>query len=733
MPARIPVMSLPIVLVCGLFPTARAQTTSSDTTAATDTSVAQVSEVVVTAQRRAENLQNTPVAVSAISGATLQEFQVQKVEDLNKLVPELTVQQTTASQSSLEISLRGASEQSGGLATSESPVGIYLDDVYQSRLSGGNLNLGDIERIEVLRGPQGTLYGRNSMTGAINIITQQPDGVSKGHAEATVGTYDEWRFDGGVGGKIDDHVGGTVAALFDHSGGWQYDTTLQRKVGETSLASVRGALGLLDTGPLTAVVRAGYYDQYGQGQYFTPVNANPPYNNLVSGFGESRTPLLTQGDERQASFSLNVAYVADAVTFRSISAYQRLYDQWTLEFSGGFEPAPDAPIEAGFLRDNHTNENQITQEFQVSGTALDSTLRYIGGFFFYDESANETLLDYFGAGVTGPFAATLLPSILYTTSKSWAEYGQAEWTVVDRLTLVGGVRYTRDVKTFVGQIQNGFAFPFTLAHTAGNLTDDVWTPKGTLQFQATDDVLAYLTIARGYRAGGFNALAIGTPSVFGQPYKPEFVTSYEAGAKTEFWDKKAKINVAVFDEKITDLQETVVVPDGTTLTENAAAAAVKGVEFEGEIAPIAGLRLFANLALTYDHFENLAPSSTIAQAGATLLPIISKVSSDVGASWRVTPALLAGRSFTIAADDAYKSPLYTTATDTLEGYVNASNRVNASATLQSEDRHWEVRLAGTNIFDEHHYIGGYGLIPGLISTRLAAPPAMGTLSFSYHY
>jgi len=709
--------------------TAKAQAAAPAAPAAPATG--RVEEVVVTAQRRSENLQNTPVAVTALTSASLATRQLNKVENLSSSVPSLLIQQVTASPSAIAIDMRGDAELSGGLITSESPVALYIDDVYQSRLSAANIELGDLERIEVLRGPQGTLYGRNSMTGAIKFITRQPDGSEWLNGELGYGSFGDKRAQFSVGTPIGPHLGLAVSGLFTDTDGWQHDTTLDRTVGKMTNEALRASLGLVDTGPFTAVLRAGYVHTYGDGQYFTPTN--PDTGAPLLPYGDTASPYPSAAHLVETSQSLTLGYRIGQLTLRSITALAQTSDYWTLDFSGGFNPFPGAPTEAGFDRDNVAHQHQITQEFQAVGDAFEGRLHYIGGLFFFDESAHEAITDTFGADTVAPYPVSLLPTSFTTTSRSYAAYGQADFKVTDKLTLTGGLRYTDDQKHFNGAIQNGFAFPFVYGSDVTKLSDNVWTPKFTAQYQVSDTLLTYATISRGYRAGGFNGLAVASTSVFGLPYQPETAWSYEAGAKMEFWDRRARLNAAFYYEQLDNLQQTVITSGGSAQTENAAQAHVYGLELEGTVTPVKDLTLFSNLTLTNDGYDELNPDTSAAQAHATQLPLVSHVQAQVGGTWRITPEVLRGGAFILASDFAYRSSHYSDAAETVVGFIQPSERLNASVTWQLAGGHWSVTAAGKNLTDEHHYYDGIALIPGLFGGKLPLEPISGMLTLKYVY
>jgi iron complex outermembrane recepter protein len=686
-------------------------------------------DLVITAQRREQNLQKTPVAVSALGGEQLAQQQIAQVENLGRAVPSLFIKQVTASPSALAIALRGAQDLTGGIVTSESPVGLYIDDVYQSRLSAANFSLADIERIEVLRGPQGTLYGRNSMTGAVKFVTRQPDGKTWLTAEGAVGSYKKEQVKITAGAPISDHWAGAFSAMYGSQGGWQKHSVTGARIGNSYSWGVHGALGLIDAGPWDFKLSATYETTGSDGQHFTPVDNGGKVLN-GGGYGAYFSPIQGDGDNTRGSISAHVGYDFGAFKVKSITAYNTLDDDWTLDFTGGallFNPT--TPV-AGFLRATNATSQQFTQEFQALGES--DRLNWIVGAFYFQENAKQVLRDTFGPGIFGATAFALLPTSMWIDSKSYALYGQADYNLTDKLTVTGGLRYGKDDKHFDGVIQNGFAFPLTSSRVSRDQKANAATPKVSVQYQVSDDMMLYGVVSRGYRSGSFNGLMIANPTLFGAPYQPEYNWSYEAGAKTEFWDRRGKLNLAAYTQKISDLQESAL-NNGSNITENAAKATISGVELEFAVTPSRGLNLFANLAYTDAKYDELGANTSAAQAGATELPLISKWQGQLGAAWKVEPAAFDGWALTLAADYAFRSRWYSEATNGAIGLIDGNGQANTSLTLTSPDEHWSVGVEGKNVTNEKYYNSCAVFIAGVANWCQAVDPAKWTLRVRYKY
>ncbi len=326
----------------------------------------------------------------------------------------------------------------------------------------------------------------------------------------------------------------------------------------------------------------------------------------------------------------------------------------------------------------------------------------------------------------------MLPTTFTTNSRSIAGYAQADYRATNKLTLTAGIRYSKDDKNFSGAIQQGL-FNFTYADVKTKQSNSIWTPKFTARYQFTHSWMSYVTVARGYRAGGFNGLAVFNPVVFGAAYQPETVWSYEAGNKVNFWGDRAQLNGDFYYEQMSNLQMTAETSGGNFPIQNAAQAHVYGLELEGELKPLQGLSLYGNLALTEDGYDQLDPTTAAAQAGATQLPLVSKVQFQIGGSYMMEPAFLQGGVMTLNADYDYRSHRWSDPTQALVGYIPDANYVNASISVQSPDGHWELTASGRNLTDEHYYFDGIAFIPGAVAAKFASPPATWMMTLKYTY
>ena len=683
-------------------------------------------DIVVTAQRREQTLQDTPIAITALNNAMIEQRVIVKVQDIANSTPGLLIMPVTASPNAIAISMRGALEVNGGSITSESPVALYIDDVYQSRLSAANYDLADIVRVEVLRGPQGTLYGRNSMTGAVKLITRQPNGQTWLNTDVSYSTFEEAKAKVSIGAPITDHIAIAASGFYDNRNkGWQYNRELGRDVGTFRKYGAQVALGLTDIPGLEAVVTARYGASLTDGQYYVPLNLAT--NTAIYGFYETNTPREQYGNTRQWSTSGRLGYDFGAFTVRSITAYSHLTDNLSLDFSGGYTLPGTNTVVTGFNRQSTASQHQFTEEVQVLGKAFDDKLNWIVGGFYYDEGAQQTFTnDNFAA-----FGLQFGPTHYETQSHSLAFYGQADYALTDKLKVSAGVRYSDDRKTIddLTPAFPGLTAPLVPGHN--RTTAKVWTPRFNVQYDLTKNAMVYATVSKGYRAGGFNSLIIANPSVFGTAYKPETAWSYEGGVKLQTADRVASLNIAAYYETLSDLQTLADDGKANFIFQNAASAKVWGVETEATLKPFAHLSLYGNLTYTGDKYGKLDPSTQAAQAGADRLPLLSRWQGQLGGSYDL--ALGGDHTVVFAGNWHYRSPYFFSVSLSPYGRMDAQSRADVSVTYKLPQDRLEFYFQAKNVSNSKDYYGGIDFIPGVFGFKLPLEPRVLTGGFRYKF
>ena len=572
-------VSVGVLAFCLTVP-AHAQDTAAD-----DAASGGLNEIVVTAQKRAENLQKVPVSVSAFDAAKLAAANIRDGSDLGKLTPGLVI---THGDRNLTPYLRGVGSDVNPVGF-ESSVAVYVDGVYFPRLSPGFLNLTDVERVEVLKGPQGTLFGRNASAGLINIITAEPQlGQATGKASIGYGNYDTVTMNAYVSAPFGDTVAASLTGSFSNQGdGYGTNFGTGHKSGYLNDTTLRGKL-LFQPSDATKIVLSGYYlKSKGDAQGNTYPGTTQGYNTPpFAGFGP--TGFYDKRGNRDHAVksegyggSLKIEQDLDFATLSSITSYQHIREYGTSENDyldrDEFNGITDSYVKTW------------TQELQLASPS-GGAFQWTAGLYYFQSKASYEPFAFrgalFGEGID-----------IYgeQTSKSYAAYGQGTLKITDQLSFTAGGRYTHDKIDANGQIDvifggvmlPGAAAPFSTDSTKG----DRFTFRAALDYQITDAAMVYASFNRGYKAGTFSILPFSPGAA-----RPEVLDAYEVGFKTEFLDRRVRLNGAAFYYDISDPQIQII-QSGAALVSNAESARVKGAELQLEVAPTRGLSF--NLSGTY--------------------------------------------------------------------------------------------------------------------------------------
>jgi iron complex outermembrane receptor protein len=661
---------------------------------------AELEEVIVTAERRAANLQTTPIAVSALGADDLERLQIGSIGDLDTSVPAMTVENNVASNAAVTVSLRGNAEQNAAFLFSEPGVGLYMNGVYR-RLSGSNIELADIERIEVLRGPQGTLFGRNTLAGAINIVTRAPGETLDGSLQLGYGAFDSSRLRAAVSGPIGGNWKGSASVLRQQRGeGWATNRVDGRKVGENEFLGGMGSLAY-EGEAFDALFTVYASNSESDGAWSAPVSVTTrslvfPDRSDVAGASirVGGTTVDPFNDTDQHGADLVLTFPLGDFTLKSITAYSKLQDDWAVDFTAAqlAAPAPMGPFDAvpgtsGFFRIALAEQDQVSQEFNLTrtGERLDTIL----GAFYYKETSDQAIRDYFAGGF---FAG--VPADHRLVSESIAAYAQANYRLDDRWTLVAGGRYNNDDKTFSGRKANAAGAP---ANFSKDRSFSRFTGKLGVEFRLSEDLFTYATLSQGYKAGTYDPFA--PADTIANGIDPETVDSLEFGVKAELLDRSLRLNSALFLVRYKDLAIGTITPAGLEL-QNAGESEIKGLESELTWIATDRFRVYGSLALMDSKWKSLAPSALL--TGVRLSdapPFTYDFQGTVSAVYEV-PLGTGSLSLTGTArhiDEYYQQVAHLN--NPLDRVV-ARDFVDASLAWQSGDGQHRVVLAGRNLTEE---------------------------------
>ena len=636
-----------------------------------------IGEIVVTAQKRAENIQDVPIAISAVGSEYLESRGVTSIDGLGNVSPNVKIERAPSSKTITQIAIRGSVTINPAI-TWEPAVGLYLDGVYIAKAQGSIFDVADLERVEILRGPQGTLYGRNALAGAINLISKKPTGEAGGSVELTYGSFDYRKIKGAIDLPQMGIFSAKVSGQYVKRDGL-IDVIPNPIAGVvTALPNVVNQTDTIDSASFMVQLRAELSDSI-TADYTYDYNKQkqrPPFAQLLRvnrngdprdifdpaspsfAFGGAFFPLhqYTNPDrqtvasidgavyERSRAYGHALTLTADlgGATLKSITAYRDLAWADGLDLDGS--PTPVA------FTQRITDYNAFSQELQLAGTAFSDRLNYVLGAFYFKEKA-ETLGPqvFFGGGSD-------FQSDYGSHTKALALYAQLDYDLTDAFKLSLGGRYTyekKDIRRFLRvnfDAANGIFAPLVVANIPyGGVPDakyNNFSPSATLSYAASEDINLYARFARGFKSGGFNGETndFGVPTAacpsgafeLCDPYDPEKVDSYELGVKTRLADGRLIFNVAAFRDDHKDIQLSIFRATGaaSSIVRNAAAARIQGLEFEAIAKPVDGLTVNGSLALLDADYKRYIDAG-IDVSDNRAFPHTPKLSASLGVDWAV--------------------------------------------------------------------------------------------------
>ncbi|MFZ4601961.1 MAG: TonB-dependent receptor [Caulobacterales bacterium] len=699
-------------------------------------------EVIITAQKRAENVQDSPLSVSAITGQTLEKDRVLGITDLAQTITGISF--TANSPQANEINIRGVVNTRLTGPTADQSVSTFVDDVYVGRSGILNTNFYDVARVEVVRGPQGVLLGKNVAGGAVNVISNSPTQDQSGRVALSLGNYDLKQISGFINGGITDSLAGRISfQSINHSG---YAKDLLHNTDVENQDSTQARLQLswkpADTG-FRALLIADYSEESNDGVnrvgVRSPTLPNGPTiwsgtRSLITaargGLGVRESfPVwpLFKGDAApspQLATRDNYSVISKlekdlpgGITLSSTTGYRwnksyTLYDQTGLGPTNGFNltPAQLASVGSSFLFAEPVNfrekGNYFTQEFRLTSSD-EGRIDWIVGAFYLKSNVRQRNR-FWGESLVLPTLSGESHWDDQGQNEDMAVFAQVGFDITDKLKLEAGARYTRDEKKGTQQgivIATGDRFnpadaaPLTpLAVNFKTPYGKQWsetTPQVTLRWTPNDDMMVYGTVSRGFKGGGFQNNA---PNAFAasQPYNPENVTNYEAGLKAELFDRSLRWNSAVFmmDYKNLQVQQTLASCLCNVIS-NAASASIKGVETDLMWAPNKAFRAWISgsyLDATYDKFVFAGVNNSGKKLQRTpdyQVAVGTEVTTSVG-SWEDA---LTGR---LAYRYQGEMPWAPENTSFEQGYGTLDGRLSLTAPNQN----WSVSLWGKNLTDE---------------------------------
>lgn len=728
--------SLTLVLSEGFIASAQDIDGPQNSTSASDEDPdARLDTVTVTARRREESLYDVPGSVSAFSEQQVRDLQAVDMRRVQYSVPNFHFEKSDSSNAAVYV--RGIG-QNDSLPFVEPGVGVYVDGVYQARTQTAFLELFDIDRVEVLRGPQGTLYGRNSPGGAVKLITSEPGDEFEAYLEAGLGNFDLRTVNARVSGPLTEsgNLKGKLAVSATQKDGFSRNVTEGGRDGDTNTFAWRSALVFEPTNELRfELATDGKIED--PDRSLTPIRRTPLtfFPDPVGDPFNPTTLLPTEqafGDEYTVEGNANdfAKLETAAVTFKakwdfaenwrleSVSSYRAM----TWEFLLDADNAP-APVLDIFVDEE---DEQFSSELLLA-YENDAGFSFTGGlFYFHDYDIVLSSFDDASAAFTlGAFTLPVInvgvPSSGYGESRqeteSFAAFAAGTFPLSDATSLELGIRYTQDEKTVIRRgefffdptITIAFDRPpflggvgFPSATLEGSETFDAFTPRAVLTHQVDDDTTVYASAARGFKSGGFPGRAFGVSEFV--PFEPETVWTYEAGLKAQRFNNRLNMTAAYFYNDYKDLQLNGFGQDPATgnfvsLFTNAASAKIQGFEFGLNALPTDSLSIDASLGYLdaeYEEFETLV-NGVLTDVSDRRLTNSPEWTAFLGATQEIDWSN--GWVSRIHGDVAYRDSYANESTDSPFLKVGSASYLNAFVSLGSSDGSWEVRAGGTNLTD----------------------------------
>lgn len=646
-----------------------------------------IEEVVVTAQKHAQNLQDVPVSVTALTGNDLKNNAIVNLADISTLVPNLQLQQALSGTTTPKMFLRGVGVVNQ-VFSFDSPIGLYFDGVYISRVTGALVDLFDVKRVEFLRGPQGTLFGMNSSVGALRIMTKLPvlDGY-EGEASLAYGTQNQLNANFAVSAPlIEDKLGLRVTVMTRSNNGFQTDQTGQRFM-NNDIHAFRASLLFKPTKDIDIILRGDYLADHSKPTMpynFRATPATPfqfertltaPFRNSVEPWGVSATII-----DRMPWAELH-----------SITAFRGLQYRNSQDNDG------KASVQSFEVQQQDLNEWQFSQEVYLASDHI-GKLPFVwtaGAFYLHEQNNFTWALRIFAPPTTQFFNQK---------TNTFAPYAQVSYSITDRLSVTGGLRYTY-VKKALKATQNlangtpNTAFAFNNSITARKTN---W--HASADYKVTDSIMLYVTSGTGFRSGGFNGSARDVPSILSGSFGPETVFNIEGGAKTEWFNNRLRLNVDYFSNDFNGLQQAITQSDGTITTKNVKAT-VTGIEAELSAIPFDGMEITGTLGTMNGKIKNSS----------------LKLQDTPSLQWRLGAAYTFlvgdnGSTLRIGGDVSHSGSYFNTADNVPTGKVAAYENFNAQIIYTPPDGRWQFMLSGTNLSNHVYSTHTFDIAKGFIAS-----------------
>lgn len=756
--------------------------------------VAALESVTVTAQRLEESLQKVPIAVTAISARDTEVKMILNLQQMSQEVPNLYLDKNTGTSSGSRAALRGIGEDES-FFTSDTPVGIYVDDIYIPRQTGAMFDLYELERLEVLRGPQGTLYGRNTTAGAIRFISKQPTvGQTRANLEGIFGQYARTDGRGSVNTSLGAKAAFQLAGMLRKHDGYDTNKVNGARVNDQDVWGVRASLRLAPSSRFSALVTGDFLRERstpGFAVAFVPQapclgtaspwpvvsSTNPCVTATSFGVGaidlkqqldgdsdvhtlnSDLTDPINDLDQKGISASLSWA-VSPTLTLKSITGYRAMTNLLLLDADGRTGNFLGIPAPAFHLYQDQS-QDQWSQELQAQA-APSPNLRYmVGAYFFHEHNQQRTENLIFAALGRNNYWDTGLD----TDSK--AVFANASYQATERVQVTLGGRYTTDTKDFNTAVFRPGGAPLVACisgrtvvsggaartclptdpagstnFTVAKQLDKTWrafTPRLAFDYQATPSLLAYASASRGFKSGAFDGRSNTAAAILLlDPVNPERLWGYEAGIKSDLAQNRLRINAALFYNDWKDLQGTGTDPEGNFKRFSLGNVETKGAEVEVKARPTSALEISAQVGILRTGFKTInfnqrVECGPVGTGGADLeLKYSPHTSWGVNGRYSPTSRVLGGK-FSIGGSVAHKSKYFQGTCNALANSEDGYTLADASASWESNGGRVRLALVGENLTDEAYVQGAFAIAGLRMVSAYFNPPRRVSVSIRYSY
>ena len=701
--------------------------------------VATLGTVMVTAERRQVSLQDAPVPVTAFTEQVISDLNLNDTLELAQYVPSMIASHNAGLASANSYWIRGLGN-SQSVATFDPPVGSYVDEIYIARQNANNYAFLDTERVEVLRGPQGTLFGRNTTGGAVNVIMAKPADEFGGKFEVSAGSYDRYLVKGSVDLPVSDTVLTKVSGYYLKDDGFLENKATGDMLNGAENYGMRGDVRLLPTDRITVDLAVEYFSDTGTylGVVGLPepsskfeTTTTPDFYNTYNGLpktdcdGDVVDILLTEEAGNCAlteTFGLNgkVSFEATDTGTLELIFGRRSFEQGYINQYSGSSMNPYA----GFMLADQTNNDQESYELKWDDSFLDGRLRYVAGVFYLDESTDYDTNGFSGNASVDPTGYVFLSSNRFTHDvETAAFYLQGDYDVIDKWTLTLGARYTYEKKNLAffgsGYVDGmGFTTADLVAEGIPTELDEYRiTPRVALTYSPTDDLMFFASATNGFKSGGWNGNAPAPNRVL--PFEPEDTWSYELGAKTELLNRRLRLNGNLYYIETENLQITsgVILPGESaivSLARNAGRLEAKGFEFETAYVFNNNLSGFLNGAIMDAEYASVVQTPGVPdnlQVTTSTEPVRTPDFQLAGGITYDQPVDMLGGSIRSTLAYRHNEPYYVSTLNTSR--APEENFVDLSVGYVHESGEWGLEVRGTNLTEQETITANFlSLYPG---------------------